>query len=92
MVALDKRTGEDVWKCRPGRATRPGYSSIVVAKAGGVRQYVQLWRRRRRRGGHRRPVPLEVQKLGRNTANIPTPIVLGDQVFTVPVTARAAPC
>jgi len=40
FVALNKNTGDVVWKAVvPGRA-RAGYSSIVVAEAGGVRQYV----------------------------------------------------
>jgi outer membrane protein assembly factor BamB len=59
---------------------------MVVSEAGGVRQYVQLlanslvgvrakdgkllWRYGEKR-----------DRFGRNTANIPTPIVVGDQVF-----------
>jgi outer membrane protein assembly factor BamB len=80
VVALDKKNGDVIWKSDKKGAT--GYSSIVVSNAGGVKQYVQtladgvvgidakdgkqLWK---------------YEKLGRNTANVPTPIVLGDQVF-----------
>jgi outer membrane protein assembly factor BamB len=80
LVALDKKTGEVIWKSALGDTA--GYSSAVVSTAGGIRQYVQLtangvvgvsakdgkllWR---------------YEKLGRNVANIPTPIILGDQVF-----------
>lgn len=81
MVALDKKTGEEVWRS-PFRDTA-GYASAVISNAGGVKQYVQLtsqgtvgvdakdgkllWKNKRFAG---------------NTANIPTPIVLGDQIFT----------
>ncbi len=84
MVALDKKSGEVLWKCPvpPRTSATAGYSSPVVAEVGGVRQYVQLvaagvigvsakdgkllWK---------------YDKLGNNTANIPTPTVLGDHVF-----------
>jgi outer membrane protein assembly factor BamB len=86
MVALDKKTGRQVWAgVIPGGDTA-GYSSAVVANFGGVKQYVQLtagglasfaatngkllWRYGT--GGDR---------FGRNTANIPTPVVRGDYVF-----------
>jgi outer membrane protein assembly factor BamB len=82
MVALDKKSGETLWKCAiPVKHTEAGYSSVVVADVGGVRQYVQLLN-----GG---VVGVSAggrflwkyEKLGPNTANIPTPIVLGDRVF-----------
>ena len=47
MVALNKKNGELIWKCsmpnigRKGK-DEAGYSSIVVAEAGGIRRYVQL--------------------------------------------------
>jgi outer membrane protein assembly factor BamB len=84
MVALDKKSGEVLWKCPapPRTSHQAGYSSPVVAEVGGVRQYVQLvaagvigvsakdgkllWK---------------YDKLGNNTANIPTPTVLGDHIF-----------
>ncbi len=81
MVALDKQTGDEIW--RSGLGDTAGYSSIVISNVGNIKQYVQLtadgtigvaakdgkllWRYKR---------------LGHNTANIPTPVVLGDQVFT----------
>jgi outer membrane protein assembly factor BamB len=83
VVALDKLSGDTVWKCASpfGDATA-GYASIVVSQAGGVRQYIQL-----SAGG---VVGVRAadgrllwknDKLGNNTANIPTPIVLKDRVF-----------
>jgi outer membrane protein assembly factor BamB len=83
IVALDKMTGDVVWKCAaPVDDPTAGYSSIVVAEVGGIRQYIQLlasgvvgvaakdgrflWK---------------YDKFAKNTANIPTPIVLGKEVF-----------
>ncbi len=40
VVALNKKTGDVVWKCAVPGGARAGYASIVVADAGGVRQYV----------------------------------------------------
>ncbi len=84
MVALDKKTGETTWKCPiPLKSPEAGYSSIVIANVGGVKQYVQLLN-----GGvagvSTDGKPLwQYEKLGPNTANIPTPVVLGDQILAV---------
>ena len=83
LVALKKKTGAVIWKCALLNGdTNAGYSSVVVAEAAGIRQYVQLMS-----GG---VVGVDAQtgkllwrytRLGRNTANIPTPIVKGEYVF-----------
>src|SRR5262245_8649446 len=81
MVALAKKTGTEIW--RSPLRTNAGYSSIVISNAANVKQYVQrtangtvgveaksgklLW---------------QYKKFSGNIANIPTPIVLGDQVYT----------
>jgi outer membrane protein assembly factor BamB len=84
MVALNKKTGEVVWKTpSPFRNTRAGYSSAVVAEVGNVRHYVQVTDVGtlgvRASDGK---VLWTYGKFAGNTANIPTPIVLGDHVFT----------
>ena len=82
MLALAKDTGAVLWKCPiPLRHPEAGYSSVVVAKVGGVRLYVQLLN-----GGvvgvsDDGRFLWKYEKLGPNTANIPTPIALGDRVF-----------
>ncbi len=83
MVAFDKNNGEVLWKCpSPFDDATAGYSSIVVATVGNHRVYVQLTA-----GG---VVGVEAKsgkllwhydKLGNNTANIPTPIILGNLIF-----------
>jgi outer membrane protein assembly factor BamB len=81
LLVLNKKTGEEIWKA-PLKVTA-GYASVVISNACDVKQYVtltadgaigvdaktgkELWRYR---------------ELGRNTANCPTPVVLGDQIFT----------
>jgi outer membrane protein assembly factor BamB len=88
MAALDKRTGEVIWKSAlpadPGQAGRDGaaYSSIVISQAAGVKQYVQLV--------GRGVIGVEASsgrflwgynRVANTTANVPTPIVSGNLVF-----------
>jgi outer membrane protein assembly factor BamB len=42
LVALNKNSGEVIWKCAVPGGSAAAYSSIVIAEAGGVKQYVQL--------------------------------------------------
>ncbi len=83
MAALDKFTGATVWRCGVPGGDKAGYSSMVVAEIGGVRQYVQLMA-----GGVYGIAAKDGRFLWKyaryagNTANVPTPIVRGDQVFT----------
>ena len=40
IVALDKKTGQLLWKCAVPESKKSTYSSIIIAESGGVRQYV----------------------------------------------------
>lgn len=85
VLALDKKSGDVLWKC-PIPDERAGYSSIVVSEAGGVRQYVQLLANslvgvRANDGKLLWRYGQDGDRFGGNTANIPTPIVRGDKVF-----------
>ncbi|HXX95130.1 MAG TPA: PQQ-binding-like beta-propeller repeat protein [Planctomycetota bacterium] len=86
LVALDRKTGQVVWKCAvpggPGNGF--GYSSIVVSEGGGVRQYVQMM------GQGTGAVGVAAKdgtflwkypRVGNGTATIPTAVVDGDFVF-----------
>lgn len=87
LVALDKATGEEVWRAAiPTLGDRgadgAGYSSIVVSRGAGTRQYVQLL------GRGVVGIASETGKflwgynrIANDVANIPTPIVEGDHVF-----------
>jgi outer membrane protein assembly factor BamB len=81
VAALDKKTGEVVWRSK-GFTDGAQYSSLVVSNAGGIKQYVQmnqssvvgvaagdgrlLWR----------------HECSNPTAAIPTPIVADDLVYS----------
>lgn len=83
LVALNKKTGEVIWKTEVEKADPSAYSSIIVVEAAGVKQYVQylqsglvgvdastgklLWHYDKPAKG--------------SAANIPTPIVRGDLIF-----------
>jgi outer membrane protein assembly factor BamB len=87
LVALDKRTGKEVWRAAVPRlgdkgADGAGYSSVVISNGGGVKQYVQLTGRGlvsvRAEDGN---FLWGYNKVANDVANIPTPIVKGNQVF-----------
>ncbi|MBL7189123.1 MAG: PQQ-binding-like beta-propeller repeat protein [Phycisphaerae bacterium] len=87
MAALDKKTGELIWKCSmpdigPKGKDEAGYSSIVAADIAGVRQYVQLTNKGlvgvaakdgRFLWGY--------NPIANDVANISTPVVCGDSIF-----------
>jgi outer membrane protein assembly factor BamB len=87
IVALDKRTGKEVWRASVpdlGTAGRDGaaYSSIMISNGGSVKQYVQLLGRGlvgvRAEDGR---FLWGYNRVANNVANIATPIVKGDYVF-----------
>jgi len=82
MVCLKKKDGEEVWRCDGGFSA--GYSSIVISNAAGVKQYVQLTANGTVGVSAKDGKLLwQYKKLGGNIANVPTPIVIGDQILSV---------
>jgi outer membrane protein assembly factor BamB len=88
MVCLNKADGSEVWKSEvpdQGEAGKrgAGYSSVVVSEAAGVKQYVQLIGRGvigvRADDGK---LLWSYNRVANGTANVPTPIIAGDYVFT----------
>lgn len=83
LAGFDKKSGEAVWKSAVPGGDGAEHSSIVVTEAAGVRQYVVLLQ-----GGTVGVAAgdgrflWKYDKLGKNTANCPTPIVFDDHVFT----------
>jgi outer membrane protein assembly factor BamB len=83
LAALNKKTGEVIWKSAVPGGDQAGYASVLVDEVGGVKQYIQflqhgvvgvdaktgkfLWR---------------YDKTGKSPANIPTPVLHADLVFT----------
>jgi outer membrane protein assembly factor BamB len=87
MVAVDKRTGKDIWRAGTSRgqtqgSNGAGYSSIVVSEGAGVKQYVQLTGRGligvRASDGK---TLWTYNRIANDVANISTPVVRGDYVF-----------
>jgi outer membrane protein assembly factor BamB len=84
LVALDKKTGDVVWKAAVPGGDKAAYASAVVVTVGGIKQYVQfldkgvvgvdaktgklLWRYDQTAKG--------------SPANIPTPVVHGGLIYT----------
>ncbi len=97
IVALNKKTGDLIWESDFGETA--GYSSMVITEAGGVRQYVQLlsqgiasvsakdgkllWR-------YGTASKDDNKHFAGNTANIPTPVVLGDYIYSAAGYGRGA--
>lgn len=83
VVALNKNTGELIWKTARPDDVGAGHSSIVISQVGGKRVYVQ------NTGGGPIGIDAETGKLlweydmRPPTAFIPSPIIQGDLVFTV---------
>ena len=87
VVALNKKTGETIWKSTmPDVGNRgkdgAGYSSIVISNARNVKQYVQLT--------GRGVISIDAEsgkqlwaynRIANGVANISTPLVKGDSVF-----------
>jgi outer membrane protein assembly factor BamB len=44
MIALDKHTGNPIWKCAVPEGDYAAYASAIAVNAGGAKQYVQLLR------------------------------------------------
>lgn len=95
VVALNKNTGVNIWTCAmpskdgevgangDGLQSGAGYSSPIVSEGAGVRQYVQLVGKGligvRASDGK---LLWQYNRVANGTANIPTPLVEGDYVFT----------
>jgi len=82
LAALNKQTGEVVWKCAPPENDPAEYSSIMVTEAGGVKQYVTFLRK----GvvGVDAKTGKFLWRYGRTVdegANIMTPVVYQDKLF-----------
>lgn len=82
VVALDKHTGQEIWRCARPEDVGAGHSSIVISQVGGKKVYVQ------NTGGG----PMGIAEDGRllwdydmnpPTAFIPTPVIKDAYVFSV---------
>ena len=90
LVAFNKMTGQEIWTTKMDDTSQDkkelkdgaGYSSIMISNGGGVKQYVQLVGRGvigvRASDG---VLLWRYDKVGNTTANIPSVIASGDDIF-----------
>jgi outer membrane protein assembly factor BamB len=84
LVALDKKSGELLWKAAVPNADGAGYASPIVAEVGGIRLYLTLLGKAGGLVGVRASdgkLQFRHNKVANGTANIPTPLVHKDLVF-----------
>lgn len=84
LVALNKETGEVLWKCAVPGGDEAAYSSALVGEIGGLKQYVQMLQ-----GGL---VGIEAgtgiflwrykKTVSQYKANIPTPVMKDDLIYS----------
>jgi outer membrane protein assembly factor BamB len=76
LVALDKKTGETVWKSPLPEADQANYASIIIVDSGGRKQYVQFLSKGLVGVDAQTGSPLwRYDKTAKgSTANIPTPV------------------
>lgn len=83
VLALNKKTGEVLWKCSQPEKDEAGYSSVIIVHAGGIKQYVQLLQKglvgiEAKTG---KPLWRYSKAVSRYGANIPTPVVSHDIIY-----------
>ena len=87
LVALDRKTGEEIWRTQGGRLGPLGsdgaaYSSPILSEAKGVRQYVQfVGRGLIGVNAENGELLWSYNHVANDIANIATPLILGDRVF-----------
>jgi outer membrane protein assembly factor BamB len=83
LLALNKKTGETVWKCALPEGDEAAYASAILVEFGGVRQVVQLLQK----GlvgvdaSNGRFLWRYGKAVSRYGANIPTPLASGDYIY-----------
>jgi len=87
IAALNKKTGEVIWKCQmpdigSNGKDEAGYSSIVISRGAGVKQYVQLTNEGVVGVSAEGTFLWGYNRVANGVANIPMPVIDGDYVFT----------
>lgn len=90
IVALDKKTGKEIWKCPMKDCRGAGHSSIVISKVGNRKVYVQTTASGAVGVDAATGKLLWSYPIDQTTAVIPTPIIRGDLVFFSAGYRRAA--
>ncbi len=83
LVALDKRTGKEIWRSTIPNGGRSAYAALIATEVGGVHQYVAFLGNALVgvRASDGRPL-WRYEKLSNGTANSHTPIARDDLIMT----------
>jgi outer membrane protein assembly factor BamB len=82
ILALDKKTGDVIWKCAVPQGDDAAYASIVIAQVGGEKQYVQMLQHQLVGVDAKSGKLLwHYNKAAGNMANIPTPVASQGYVY-----------
>jgi len=84
IVALNKKSGEAIWKCPVPGSDLAAYASAVVVEVGGIKQYVQLLQKglvgvEAKTGKFLWRYGKPISRYG---ANIPSPLASDDFIYT----------
>jgi outer membrane protein assembly factor BamB len=84
LVALNKQTGELIWKCAVPGGDQAAYASAIVIETGGVRQYIQMLQKDLVGVGAKTGKLLwRYDKTAKGSpAVIPTPVADGDFIYS----------
>lgn len=83
VIALNKDTGEILWKCGLAEGDQAAFASPIVLSTGGIRQYVQLLQKGLVgiEAGSGKSLWRYPRPTSRFNANIPTPLASGDAIY-----------
>jgi outer membrane protein assembly factor BamB len=84
IVALNKKTGDVIWKCALPEGDDAAYASVIIAQIGNVKQYVQFLQNELVGVDAKSGKLLwHYDKTAKNSpANIPTPLASDDYVYS----------
>ncbi len=87
LAALNKKTGQTIWTCSmpdigDNGKDEAGYSSIRISHGAGVKQYVQLTNEGLVGVSADGKFLWGYNRIANGVANIPTPVIDGDYIFT----------
>jgi len=83
LVALNKKSGDVIWKCAQPEADQAAYSSAIIVETDGIKQYVQLLQKglvgvEAKTG---KPLWRYAKPVSKYGANIPTPVANGNIIY-----------
>ena len=83
IVALNKKTGDVIWKCAVPEGDDAAYASVVIAQIGNVKQYVQFLQHQLVGVDAKSGKLLwHYDKTAKSPANIPTPLASDGYIYS----------